>query len=452
MLGGVASGLAAYFHVPVRNVRLIFAAPILINMLLSLLELFNDSFYVSIGFGSLTGTFVLAYIIIWIILPEALTPYQKMEMRGEKVDLDRIRQTVKDGLGNVEERMKAWGAEVKETAEQWSARMKEQNRAMAERHTTSRTVLHGIGSIVRFGIYLFLGAIAFALLVSGAAILFAGVVTLPAQDLFWTSPAQQWGFWLTILLFFIVPVLFLLIALIRRMFRVRRRSKMLRWSFLSLWALGWIFLFWTASSLARDFEYKRHTSTAIALSDSLREVMVFDQSAPPYEYSGSFKWIKADDAGFDITRDTFKVPAVGIQLELSSDSAYHARLLRYSFGRDEEQAMSRIKNIDYPVIVRDSVIDLAPGFAVTRDEKYRGQHVVLVLSVPKGKSVRFTESFLENHERMGINHTSKSRGDGDVHVGWSSNGEWGITQKRLNRYKPGVDYIMEEDGYLSPKN
>ena len=74
MLGGVASGLAAYFHVPVRNVRLIFAAPILINMLLSLLDLFNDSFFVSIGFGSLTGTFVLAYIILWIILPEALTP------------------------------------------------------------------------------------------------------------------------------------------------------------------------------------------------------------------------------------------------------------------------------------------------------------------------------------------------------------------------------------------
>ena len=43
-----------------------------------------------------TGTFILAYIILWIVLPEARSEYEKMEMRGEKVDVNTIRQNVKD--------------------------------------------------------------------------------------------------------------------------------------------------------------------------------------------------------------------------------------------------------------------------------------------------------------------------------------------------------------------
>ncbi|MEY5034387.1 MAG: hypothetical protein RL447_765, partial [Bacteroidota bacterium] len=224
MLGGVASGLAAYFHVPVRNLRLIFAAPILVNMILSLLDIFDDSIFVSIGFGSLTGTFVLAYIILWIILPEASTTYQKMEMRGEKVDLNRIKQNVKEGVDRLEGKLKDWGNEVEQTAQQLSEKFSERSKGISEVRSTSRSVLHGIGSVIRFFIYLFLGTVAFALLVSGAAILFAGFVTLPAQEFFWTSKMQQWGFWITVFLFFIVPVLFLFIWLIRRLFRVRGKS------------------------------------------------------------------------------------------------------------------------------------------------------------------------------------------------------------------------------------
>lgn len=55
-------------------------------------------------FGSLTGTFILAYIILWIVLPEANSEYQKMEMRGEKVDVNRIRQNVREGVDSMKEK------------------------------------------------------------------------------------------------------------------------------------------------------------------------------------------------------------------------------------------------------------------------------------------------------------------------------------------------------------
>ncbi len=428
ILGGVASGLAAYFQTSVNKVRLIFAAPILLNILFDVLNVFGGSWLVTIGFGGLTGSFVLVYVILWIILPEATTTYQQMEMRGETVDLNRIRQHVKD-----------WGGEVKESAQRLSGKLAGSMQASPSSKSAGRTALRGLGSVIRFFIYLFLGTIAFALLVGGGAILFAGIVTMPAQVFFWSNAAQQGGFWATICLFFIVPVLYLFIVLIRRMFRVRRPNPVLHWTFGLLWVLGWVALFWTGISVARDFEFREEQRTTIEVPESVSTRMIIDQSAPPYTYTGTWRWIEGDRTGFDITRDTFKVPAVGVRVELSPDSAYHVRLMKVAFGRDPEQAIGRLDKIDFPVTVRDSVLDLGPGFGVSKSEKYRGQHVVVTMLVPAGRSVRFSESVLDNYRWMGMRDVSeRDRSDVDSDE----------LQVRLSRYKPGVDYVMGNDGYL----
>jgi hypothetical protein len=169
--------------------------------------------------------------------------------------------------------------------------------------------------------------------------------------------------------------------------------------------------------------------------------MILDQSAPPYEYSGTWGWINVDEegGGFDFTRDSLKIPAVGVRVELSPDSAYHVRLLKYAFGRSEEQARSRIDKIDYTVRMQDSVVDLAPGFAVGKAERYRGQHVVVTLLVPKGKAIRFTQSVLDDHRWMGVRDVAESgRPDTDD----------GVLQVRIDGYEPNINYVMNEEGYL----
>ena len=127
MLGGVAGGLAAYLNVKANTLRLIFAAPILLNLLIRLLSGgdYGPGFFLNLGIGSLTGTFILVYIILWIVLPEAQTDYQKMEMRGETVDINRIRENVKAGMQNMKGRMQNWSEEVKSSARQFSERTRE---------------------------------------------------------------------------------------------------------------------------------------------------------------------------------------------------------------------------------------------------------------------------------------------------------------------------------------
>jgi phage shock protein PspC (stress-responsive transcriptional regulator) len=76
-LGGVCAGLAAYFGLSVSIVRVLFAL--------------SGFFY---------GTSVVIYVLLWAMVPEAKTTSEKIEMRGDKINLENIEKTIKDEFSN----------------------------------------------------------------------------------------------------------------------------------------------------------------------------------------------------------------------------------------------------------------------------------------------------------------------------------------------------------------
>ena len=78
-LGGVCSGIAAYFGWDPLPVRLIF-------VILTFLS---------------TGWLILFYLILWALMPAALTASQKLEMKGEPVTLENIGKTVSETITSV---------------------------------------------------------------------------------------------------------------------------------------------------------------------------------------------------------------------------------------------------------------------------------------------------------------------------------------------------------------
>jgi len=78
VLGGVCGGMGAYFKTDPLVFRILF------------LVLF-------LGFG--TG--LLLYLILWIVIPEAKTTAQKLEMRGEPVNISNIGRKVKEEFSKV---------------------------------------------------------------------------------------------------------------------------------------------------------------------------------------------------------------------------------------------------------------------------------------------------------------------------------------------------------------
>ena len=72
VLGGVCGGLGAYFTID----------PVIIRIL-----------FVLIFF--LGGSGVLVYLVLWIVVPKAYSTAQRLEMKGEEVNIDNISKSIK---------------------------------------------------------------------------------------------------------------------------------------------------------------------------------------------------------------------------------------------------------------------------------------------------------------------------------------------------------------------
>ncbi len=71
VIGGVCAGMAAYWDIELWVVRLIFFAL------------------------AMMGVGILIYLILYIVLPEAKTTAEKIEMKGNPVNIHNIKDSVK---------------------------------------------------------------------------------------------------------------------------------------------------------------------------------------------------------------------------------------------------------------------------------------------------------------------------------------------------------------------
>jgi len=91
ILGGVCSGLGAYFRVDPLWFRLMF-----------------------IVFLFVWGTGVLAYIILWAVVPKANTTAEKLEMRGEKVTVENIEKSIREEFEHIRSKLQDLTGQTKE--------------------------------------------------------------------------------------------------------------------------------------------------------------------------------------------------------------------------------------------------------------------------------------------------------------------------------------------------
>src|ERR1700712_4837858 len=187
IIGGVASGLSAYFHIEMWIPRLIFALPLIAGLFTAIFRNrwfgFDDSpVFFTGGFG---GSLFVVYVILWIILPEANTPSEKLEMRGEKVDLESIKNTFRNDMTGFRERAAKAGAEATEQAKSWSNDVRNRTRrATAEGgsvRTAGQGIWHAIGVLFR-AFFLFIAIICtFALVAALIGLMFGGASVLPLK-------------------------------------------------------------------------------------------------------------------------------------------------------------------------------------------------------------------------------------------------------------------------------
>ncbi|MFI5133512.1 MAG: PspC domain-containing protein [Chitinophagales bacterium] len=458
VIGGVAGGLAAYFNRSSSMIRLIFAAPLLLNVLFGVLNgvffAFHRDVFPNIFIGSFTATFTFAYVVLWIVLPEARSQYEKMEMRGEKVDVNTIRQNVKEGMQQTKERLKDWGTEVKESAQNFGNKAKEfantKGKAFAaEAGEAARRTGHGLGHAIAVLFKVFFlfvaGSIAFGLFVGLIMLIFGGIAWWPVNNFLWTSNWQQAYAWGTLIFFLGVPLLGFIIWLIRRIIRVRSHSSYLGWTFGGLWTIGWICAILFAASIGKDLREYRYVDSDINIMQPQNGKMIVMVSQPALEVNRSNWWINWDSNGWDMSDDTLKLSTIRFDVQKSEDNNYYVRERRYSAGRTINDAMDRAKKIQYNISYKDSILDLGNGYAIDRDSKFRGQKIEIEISIPAGKKIRFDESLAEKLNPMNIRISGvRNWRRRPVNIDFDDNDFF--------PWRTGVEYIMGTDGRLKDVN
>jgi len=458
VIAGVCGGLSAYFNIDVWIPRVIFALPLILALISGTFHAlwwnWDFGFAPRIISSSLGSTLFVSYIILWIALPVATSAAEKLEMRGERVDLNSIRNTVKEDMENLRSKAEKWGAEIKESAQQFGNRAKEFGQTASSQAKNfsaeagpvyrrgSNGFIHIIGVLFK-AFFLFVGSmIALGLFIALITLIFVGVGLMPLKNYLLDGFWENFYAWGTLLLLGI-PVIALLTWVIRRLTRARSQSRLLGFTFGTLWTIGLICAICLAASIASDFKSYRIVPEDVAITQPLHDRMIVKVSEPSIRFNGVW-WIHSNGNGWDINADSLKLSNVKIRVQKSEDSLYHVRKIRTSFGNNRRDAENRASNVLYISKYKDSVLDIGSGFTIDPNNKFRGQQVVIEIQVPEGKKILFDRSIIGKlnplkvrfHNRRDWNDENDD--DMDFDFGMDEYFDW----------ETNVDYIMTKSGDL----
>jgi len=369
-IGGVASGIAAYFGTDTVWIRLIFLVLL---------------FFTGIGF--------LTYIILWAAIPEAKTTAQKLQMRGEPVNLSNIEKSVKEELDGVKERFgrfreenKGAGNKVGDGIQSFFAFL------LMLLETVFTFIFKFIGIIlviigIIFGSFLLLGMLGVVattwniggmdyLTFDGAVLGLNGLEAVIGNG--WTLNLLRAGALLTLLL-----PLFGLISLIARAFgKPLANGRILNIAGGASFIVGLALLIYSGLRIGEGFKVSATEMTTTALEGNQ-----FDLRADLIHDNDAFL--------FEVDEDNLQIENVRLNIKKTFDSTATLVLKHRARGKNNSAARLRAQNFNYPIEQTGTVITFNEYFSVPREALYRAQELRGTLYLPVGAEI-FLDPSVEN--------------------------------------------------------
>lgn len=443
-IGGVCSGLAHYFGINVWIPRILFLLPFLsfFRHWGSWGPMSDFPNFVSFGFSP--GAFII-YIILWLVLPEAITTAEKLEMKGEKVDMNTIKNSVVEEMKGVQQRAQKFGKEATTFATQTGKTFGAEATGAARRG--SRSLGDVIVFIVKLFGYIILGMVSVTLIVLLFGFGIAAIGIFPMKDYILTAGWQNVYAWGTLIFFIIVPMIGVITWIIRRLAKVKTGRKMLRLSFAAIWILGWVFATLLVTSVTRDF---RHTSNFnernIILSNPQVSSLEVTTNLPGQRIIRS-NWFRMEP--FDgIDEDTALLRNVEVEIVKSLNDSFKVTMSKVASGKTRKYADTLASLINYNVYQQDSLLVADRGIQINKTDKFRNQRVILTIYVPVGKKIKINSNlgwYRGFHFGNRDDEWNDDSFDNEEH-GWNT-GEW-YTMKADGLYSddglPADSYKREE--------
>lgn len=368
VLGGVCSGIGAYFGIDPVWLRLAFALV----------------FFV-------WGTGLLVYILLWIIIPKAVTSAQKLEMRGESVNIDNIKKTIEDGATQLKSKPKNFESEIKEFNSQ---RAGSGARAIFEK---TGGFLSSIFTWVFRTIARILG---FVLILIGLPLLFLAVCIFSSS--FLVSKLS-----LGLILLIGIPLLAMIYGGFKLLLQIKKSNRMFNLFLLCLWLLGIGISIVCGYQFASDFSVKEKSSRILKLQQP-KGATLYISSKTDSEirnntgvntfgfYNGKWSGSFITNSFFIVDKDEKSVMGYPhLNIIPSETDSFEMELTKWARGKTGKEASIRADNINYEFSQKDSSIELNSYFDINNMKAWRNQKVNIVIKVPKNKVVYLDESLIK---------------------------------------------------------
>jgi phage shock protein PspC (stress-responsive transcriptional regulator) len=447
VLGGVCSGLAHYFNIQVWIPRLIFALPFIVGALENIFNWVHFSGAFTLPFG----TFFLIYVILWAVVPKAITASERLEMKGKKVDLESIKNKVKEELHDVKENLSAkagqWKEEFGSKATEIGQEAKDSARRFAgEAGPAFKNTRNGFVRFIVgvFKVFFFFigGVIAISLIAASFGIIGAGTVLMPLKNYVVNSQSIQWYAWGTLILFILVPIVAIVQWIIRSIIGHKTKSPVIGITFGVLWFLGWVSVTMLVATVSKQFRRTGSVKTEVALVQPSNGKLLINFKDAKGQYYPLDLNIGDDDEfqnnGNEImltaNEDSLLLSNIRIKLERSRDSQFHVTLVRRARANSPMEAESIAGEISFAIDQADSILTLPASFPITTTQKFRNQQVIVEIQVPVGREI-YVDRKAENLHWYSL----KGGPQGlliNVDDDWDSENGW----------RSGVWYIMKESG------
>ena len=367
VLGGVASGIASYLGIDRIWPRLFFVLSFLIW-----------------GFGP------LAYIILWIIIPEAKTASDKLKMKGEPVNVDNIGKTFEAEAKKVNDKLKTVNtSKLGEHLETFFNGLAQVIRAIL------KILSDFIGfAFIAIGVFLAIGFIAG---LSGSDMIIAvtsgGIFSVESSDFFNLIFVSEDQFHLAVfgvILLIGIPIITIIYGGVKILFKIKTHNS-IGIALTVFWLVGIAICSLIGMKMGKEMSSgEKIAETKILPShySTFNLVAQTDEIPGKGILDGQFSSISLDDENIywnDVKLDIHKSKTDSIEI----------KVYKYAHGESKKAAKYKAKSIQYHYHVMDSTLHFNNFLSSLKENKIRAQEVSIHLYLPVGKSIYLDPSIHE---------------------------------------------------------
>ena len=368
MIGGVLAGLGHYFGIDKVWLRIF-----LLIMAIA------------------WGTGILAYIILWIAMPEAVTTSEKLEMRGEPVTISNIEKKVREEIEMLSEKFKSTDFD----------KMKKGMKSNGDKLKNTfgeiiRSILNVFAKVI--GALMILGSLAI-LVVFLIGVLAFGTTNFP--DFPFHSFVELGNFtdypiWFFGLLFYVavsIPSFFVLILGFKI---VAPNSKsigsIVKYVLLALWIIAIAILISIGVKQASEYAYNGRVYEKQSINLNPKDTLLIK-----FKNNDYYAKDVSDYTDFEITKDSLHQDVVysnmiSFEIEKTDEKLPFIKINKEAKGKSFEEAKNRAEKIKYGYKIVGNQLILDNYLITELKSKYRDQKIGIKLYLPKGTLFKMSSS------------------------------------------------------------